>query len=321
MKSPSGIRRFLLPPGLLAIAFLAGASVMAAPTNIFSTQFEAWEGYSTNFDLIGQNGWLGFGSGGNGIVNQFITGEGQQAYLGFTAPAAGYDQLGAWPPLNFDPLAAHRELVRYSVLMNISDSMNASWDNFRWSVYNPQGHRFFSLDFDNFYADVSYLLDGTNTLVITDIPYTPGSNYTLLVTMNFASNRWSATLDKALIATNQPITTTNATLALGDIDAVWLIYDTNAPGDNFMLFDNYRVTAESLPVPPARMEFLGRSVEGWTLLRVFALTGSRWAVEATTNLLDWTALKTNVVSDLAFDLVDTTAAGSKQRFYRARSVP
>ena len=56
---------------------------------------------------------------------------------------------------------------------------------------------------------------------------------------------------------------------LGDIDAVWLVYDTTAPGDNFMLFDNYRVTAEALPMISAQMELLGRTVEGWTLLRVY----------------------------------------------------
>jgi hypothetical protein len=321
MKSCLCLQKFLRVSGLPAIALVALTSAFAAPANIFFTQFEPGQGYSTNLDLIGQGGWLGEGSGGNGIVNNFIPGQGQQAYIGYSAPAAGDDQLVAWQPLNFNPLAASQPIVKFSVLTSIEDSTNDNFDNFRWSVYNSQVDRLFSLDFDNYYTNVSYLLDGTNALVATGVSFAPGSNYTLLVTMNFAANRWSATLNNALLATNQLITTTGAALNLGDIDAVWLVYDTNAPGDNFMLFDNYHVTAEAPPVTSAQMQFLGRTLEGWTLLRVFGSDGSRWAVEGTTNLLNWSALKTNLVTGSYFDLVDTTAVGLKQRLYRARRVP
>lgn len=321
MKSSLGVRQLLQAFGLSAAFLIALTSGVAAPTNIFFTQFEPGQGYSTNLDLIGQGGWLGDGSGGNGIVDNFIPGEGQQAYLGFSAPDAGGDQVVAWQPLNYNPLTAGRPIVKFSVLMSIEDSTNGEFDNFRWSVYNTQVERLFSLDFDNYSTNVSYILDGTNTLVATGVSFAPGANYTLLVTMNFASNRWSATLDNLLLATNQPMTTTGATLDLGDIPAVWLVYEPTAPGDNFILFDNYRVTAEALSVPSARMEFLGRTGEGWTLLQVFGETGSRWAVEGTTNLLNWTALSTNVVAGISFDVVDKTAVGLKQRLYRARLVP
>jgi hypothetical protein len=322
MKSRLFLKRILRAQGLFTIALVALTSAVAAPTNVFFTQFEPVQGYSTNLDLIGQAGWLGVGSGGSGIVNNFIAGQGQQAYIGFAAPTnATEDYLVAWHPLNFNPLAANQPIVQFSMLMSIEDSTNDNYDNFRWSVYNTQVYRLFSLDFDNYYTNVNYLLDGTNGLVATGVSFAPGSNYTLLVTMNFAANRWSATLNNALLATNQLITTTGAALNLGDIDAEWLIYDANAPGDNYMLFDNYRVTAEALPTTSAQMEFLARTVEGWTLLRVLGPDGSRWAVEGTTNLLNWSALKTNVVSGSYFDMVDTTAAGLKQRLYRARRVP
>lgn len=320
MKSLLCFRRFLRVFGLQAISLVALTSVIAAPTNIFSTQFEPGEGYTTASNLVGQAGWLGDGSGGNGILNNSIVSQGQQAYIGFAAPVAGED-LFVWQPLNFSPLAANQPIVKFSVLMNIVDSTNDDFDNFRWSVYNSQVDRLFSLDFDNYSTNVNYLLDGTNTLVATGISFAPGADYTLLVTMNFASNRWSATLNNALLATNQPITTTSAALNLGDIAAVWLVYATNAPGNNFMLFDNYRVTAEAPPVTPAQMQFLGRTGEGWTLLRVLGQSGSSWAVEATTNFLNWTALNTNVISGSSFDVVDTAAAGLKQRLYRARLVP
>jgi hypothetical protein len=316
MKSRLFRQQFLRALGLPTIALVALTSAFAAPTNVFFTQFEPGQGYSTNFDLVGQGGWLGQGTGGNGIVSNYIAGQGLQAYIGFAAPNPGEDYFVAYHPLNFNPLAAKQPIVKFSVLMSIEDSTNGNYDNFRWSVYNTQVERLFSLDFDNYSTHVSYKLDGTNVLVATGVSFAPGSNYTLLVTMNFAANRWSATLNNALLATNLPITTTGATLDVGDIDAEWLIYDINAPGDNYMLFDNYRVTAE-----PLQIDFLGRTVEGWALLRVFGPDGSRWAVEGTTNLLNWTSLKTNVVSGSYFDMVDMTAAGLKQRLYRARLVP
>jgi hypothetical protein len=316
MKSRLFRQQFLRALGLPTIALVALTSAFAAPTNVFFTQFEPGQGYSTNFDLVGQGGWLGQGTGGNGIVSNYIAGQGLQAYIGFAAPNPGEDYFVAYHPLNFNPLAAKQPIVKFSVLMSIEDSTNGNYDNFRWSVYNTQVERLFSLDFDNYSTNVSYKLDGTNVLVATGVSFAPGSNYTLLVTMNFAANRWSATLNNALLATNLPITTTGATLDVGDIDAEWLIYDINAPGDNYMLFDNYRVTAE-----PLQIDFLGRTVEGWALLRVFGPDGSRWAVEGTTNLLNWTSLKTNVVSGSYFDMVDMTAAGLKQRLYRARLVP
>lgn len=295
----------------------------AATTNVYFTAFEATNGYSTNLTLVGQAGWIGDGSGDNGVVNQYILGQGQQALVGGYSPLPANDSLIVWRPIDFNPSAAGYPIVKFSVLMNIADSLNNQWDTFRWSVYNIQGVRLFSLDFDNYpqYLDVGYRLDGTNTTKFTSVKYVNNSNYTLNVTMNFASNRWSATLNNALITTNQLITTTNAQLTLGDVDAVWLIFNTNAPGDNYLLFDNYRITAETIPVTPAQLQFLGRTTEGWALLRVFGDNGSRWALDATTNFVNWTALKTNQISGTSYDHVDNTAASASRRFYRARNVP
>lgn len=295
----------------------------AASTNLYFTQFEAAEGYSTNFTLVGQAGWIGDGSGDNGVVNQYILGQGQQGLIGGASPIPTDDSLIVWRPIHFNPITAGYPIVKFSVLMNIADSLNNQWDTFRWSIYNSQGFRLFSLDFDNYpqYLDVGYRLDGANPTQFTDLKFVNNSNYTLAVTMNFASNRWSATLNGNLITTNQLITTTGAQLTFGDADAVWLIFATNAPGDNYMLFDNYRVTAENLTATPAQVQFLSRTPEGWALLRVFGDANSRWALEASTNLVNWTALKTNQISGTFFDHVDTAAAGSPRRFYRARSAP
>jgi len=308
---------------VVTVILLLGVNPARAATNVFSTQFETAEGYNNTLDLIGQRGWIGEGTGGNGLTEGFITNQSQHAYVGFTAPASTNEsQLVVWKPINFNPVAAGLPIVRFSVQMQVTDSPNGNYDDFRWSIYNTQGDRLFSLDFDNLFLDVNYLLDGTNELFLTGIRFTNEVTYTLAVTMNFAANRWSATVNSTLIATNQRITTTGAPLNLGDVDAVWILNSIEDPGDNFMVFDDYQITAEAIAAPPpAQMRFLGRTAEGWSLLRVFGQNGSRWSVDATTNFMHWTALKTNTVSGTYFDHVDQSAAGIKQRYYRARLVP
>lgn len=309
------------------VVSLLGANLTRAATNVYSTQFETAEGYNNTLDLVGQRGWTSGNTGTiwNGLTEGFIAGQGQHAYIGFAAPTNA-SELFVWQPINFNPIAAGLPIVKFSVQMQIREETpdDANFDNFRWSIYNTQGDRLFSLDFDNIFLDVNYLLDGTNELFLTGILFTNNVTYSLAVTMNFASNRWSATMNSTVIATNQRITTTSAPLNLGDVDAVWIINSTNNPGDNFMVFDNYEITAEAItvpPPPPAHIRFLSRTTEGWALLRVFGRNGSRWSVDATTNFTHWTALKTNTVSGPYFDHVDQSAAGFKQRYYRARFVP
>ena len=304
--------------GAFAIALPAGATIR---TNIFSTQFETSEGYSTATNLVDQNGWLGSGSGGNGLVTNYIAGQGQQGFIGFFPPDPGDDQLIVWRPINFATIPTNIAAVQFSVLMSIVDSFNTNFDNFYWSVYNAQGNPLFTLDFDNYDLGIYYLLDGTNDFVWTGETFANDDTNTLVITMNFLQNSWSATFDSVVLVTNQPITTIRAPLNLGDVDAVWTVYDTNAPGDNYLLFDNYRITAEVIPPPAPRLEVLDRLGNGQFLLRLLGQTGERFAIEATTNLTQWTALKTNVITDGFFDYLDSSAAAFARRHYRARWAP
>jgi hypothetical protein len=317
-------RKHCLP--LFALLFLASSSLPARSasifTDVYSTGFEASEGYNLSLDLIGQSGWTGFGSGGNGLVTNFFPGLGQQAYIGYVPPASTNDDvLSVWRPINIDPIPTNMLTVRFSVFMEIVDSSNENYDDFYWSVYNAQTNRLFTLDFDNYYTEIYYALDGTNQFVPTGKAFTNNVRQALVITMNFGQNRWSATLDGAVLVTNQPITTAGAPLNLGDIDAEWVIYSGAAPGDNYLLFDNYQIIAEVVCPPPPQLALLGRFSDGQTVLRVTGQNDARFAIEATTDLLNWSALKTNVITAGYFDYVDAGAVGLPQRLYRARWVP
>jgi hypothetical protein len=58
MKSRLYLQQFLRALGLPTIALVAFTSAFAAPANIFSTQFEPVEGYTTASNLVGQAEWL-----------------------------------------------------------------------------------------------------------------------------------------------------------------------------------------------------------------------------------------------------------------------
>jgi len=299
------------------------SSSFGTPTNIFSTQFEFAQGYNPNLNLAGQNGWTKFGSGGNGLTNGFFSGQGQQAYVGHFPPASGDKALFVWRPINFSPVAADLPLVQFSTLMSIVGSTNGEADIFQWQVFNHQTQPLIVIDFDvsaTNMGNVGYFLDGTQ-YVDTGVKFGLGATYMLTVTMNFASNRWSARLNSALLATNQPITTTGKQLTLGDVDAVWEVYNTNAPGDNFMVFDDYTITAEALPPPPPPRPSLfapryGRSFNlkfptqtNFVYTLEFLDPGQAW---------NWTAL-TNVIGNGQISVVRDYSATNAARYYRVRT--
>jgi hypothetical protein len=87
-----------------------------------------------------------------------------------------------------------------------------------------------------------------------------------------------------------------------------------------MVFDNYQITAQASDVPSAQLTPLGYTSNGQFLLRVDGTPNSRFAIEATTNFLQWTALKTNVLTGGTSDFIDNISPAAAQRFYRARLV-
>jgi len=309
-----------IPSAWLALAvllLLLGRS--SASTNLYSSHFERSEGYNSAYELLGQNGWVTDSAsyGGNGLVTNFLGG--QAAYIGLFPLAPIDSYLDIWQPLNYSPVLQGMPVVRFSVVVSIVDSTTTNYDDFYWSVYNQQGHALFTIDFFNGDLGVYYFLDGTNSpFVFTGKSFTNEVAYMLRITMDFANNIWSATLDGTPLVGDQPMTVTGAPLNLGDIDALWIIANPAKPGDNFMIFDNYQVTADA--AVPVRLSSLGRAANGQFQLRLTGPSGARFAIDASANLFLWTALKTNVISNGSFDFVDTAASGLARRFYRARKV-
>ncbi len=326
MKSRTAILiRFRVVAQLAAIALLtlSGTRFAAAQDSVtvYSTAFEAAEDYDEGFELAGQNGWVAEGTGGNGLLPGRFPGEGVQGYLGTFEPLnEGELATSLWRPVNYAPVAEGRPIVTFTVDMEISDSTNDKRDDFRWSAYNTQGNRLFTVAFNNNTTEICYILDDQVGFRATPYSFLRDTIYTLEIVMDFANNLWSARLDSAVLLEAQPITTTGAPLNLGDIDAVWAYLDPDLPGDNFMAFDNYTITAAAPPDPTPSLTILECLKSGETLLRLTGLGNTAYAIETSEDLTSWTELKTASASDGVIEHLDTSSVGRNRRFYRGRLV-
>jgi len=315
------VSRRIFSFGLLAacaLLLLLPPIAFAGSTVIFSTGFEQSEGYIAGFPLDGQRGWVANGTGGNGV----LSGVNQQVFLGYNAPLSDSEtSTTVWKPLNYGSVLSN-SILKFYVEMAVIDSSPGviDRDEFRWSVYNTNDNRLFSLIFDNGSLEIfSFLSDGTT--YDTGISFRNGVSYTLVILMDFAQNRWNASLNGSDLKINSPISVNpQVPLTFGDVDAVWFYTDPANPGDNYMLFDNYRVSLESATRPTLQsISATNRQFR----LRLFGENGVGYAVEASSTLASnsWVAIATNIVSSGSFDLVDPMQPPPSQRFYRGRWVP
>lgn len=74
--------------------------------------------------------------------------------------------------------------------------------------------------------------------------------------------------------------------------------------------------------PPTRPLLVGRgSTNGGWIMDVWGRFGMAYAIEASTNLLDWTTLYTTNMPALTFAWADTNNGNFRSRFYRVRLNP
>ena len=126
---------------------------------IYQTGFETVQGFNDRFELIGQSDWTGQGTGGNGLELGGFSGKGYQAYVGYYPPTDTNIFTSVWRPVNISETETAPGVLKFSVTMQIVASTNSNDDDFRWSVYNTNGTRLFSLDFETSTRNISYVLD------------------------------------------------------------------------------------------------------------------------------------------------------------------
>lgn len=300
------------------------AAYAQLPALIYKTGFEAAEGFNAQFTLAGQRGWISEGTGGNGLLANVpgFEGLGQQAYIGFHPPTDTAAATSVWRPVNYNPVPAGVKVVSFSVQMKIVNSTNGRFDDFRWSIYNTNGVRLFSLEFENSPArSINYILED-NKLYSTGFSFDYDGAYDLQIFMNFERNIWTAVLNGVVLVSSELISTFEQTgLHLGDVDAVWVLRNTAAPGNNYMVFDSYTVIAEEMPVLPAVLGDIGKNLNGLIQFRAFGEVDRVYSIDVTSDFSEWFSLGEFTIPTVGyFDFEDTTSPDFRYGFYNLRLI-
>ncbi len=207
---------------------------------LYATDFETFlPGAGT---LVGYDDWLGLNDEGgvSGIVSAY---GGRAGYLGYNRPSNATGYVLVYRPVNFAPVAQGRPIVNFSVDLEVIDSTTARYDKFSVDVYNRAGQYLAAIVLDN--ANLRILReDGSGgTAVNTGIRFANSRKSALAFSINYTANTWSAALDDTPLFSNAPFTASGNTLDLGEVVPAWRINNSAAPGDNYLIFDNYILSA------------------------------------------------------------------------------
>ncbi len=288
---------------------------------LYYSDFEQGRDYDMEFTLIGQGGWQGEGTGGNGLVEDNFEGLGQQGYIGYWPPledSEGYTSL--WRSV--EGIGQEETRITVTMLMKIADSTNDQRDDFRWSLYNDNLRRLMTLAFDNETGNINYALDD-DIFLPTGYSFEYEALYDLKFVMDFAANTWTVSVGDEVLLNAKKLTTTGARLAFGDLGPNWIYRKPENPGNNYMVFDDYRITVETsdpAPKAPPTLAWTGWADNGRAMLQLGGDATTDYTVEVSDDLKTWTPLQTAKPGDTWKEVADADAPDHEQRFYRARIV-
>jgi subtilisin family serine protease len=257
--------RFVAVPGLqyaLVVGGYNGASgdfdmelkMLGDANFVYSSDFESAQGYLANQPLANQSGWLAEGTGISGISDSNVFGTGQSAFVGGLAngtTGATNSDLIVWQPLNVNP--APHQIIRFSTVMTVVQSLNGRDDDFGWRIYNQSAQLLAGIRFVTGTGNIE-LEFGDGHREFSGLQYPANSSFLLTFEVSFAGNRWSAYLEGIPIAENLPLATDDRPLNLGDFDAFVIATTPDAPGDNRMAFDRLHVDRIDLTIPPVILD-------------------------------------------------------------------
>ena len=233
-----------------------------ATLNLYTTAFEPTEGFTVKQPLVGQNGWVALSGGsgattaqnpgGNGLIDNVIPTQGQQAFVGSLPPTEGAGAVTVYHPVDYPPASGNYPLVNFTTLVRFTNSTNGQHDRFGFSPLHVAADAqtpYFTLFFDEASGVVSYQLDDGLGPQSTGHAFSNDVTYALQVSLDFGNNVWNATLNGEAVVTNEPLSTLEAATSLTGVAADWILANAAAPGDNSMAFDNYAINTPQAQLP------------------------------------------------------------------------
>ena len=210
--------------------------------SLYFTDFESFPGGSNQ--LAGTDGWLASNTT-DGVAGIAGTSN-KEAYVGYNSTAES--DVFAWRPINYDPVAAGTPVMEFDVNLSVIDSTNGSYDSFSFQLYNEATELICSLEFDNANLNINRWDGSASSYQVGT--FANDAWYALKLTFDFAANRWSARLGNTSLFVNQPMNTQGTARSLGDIAVYWHIRNSGTSGDNYLMFDDYRIAVPGNTEPP-----------------------------------------------------------------------
>lgn len=338
-------------------AVLSTLIVVQGPTRAGEVYFTGFETppFNVGADTIrNTDGWSGptifAGKALSGTLSENqhgVKGIGNAAYIGgnpTTVTSVSTKSVYIRRPVSIDPVALGQEIATFSVAFGIKDSTSASSfrrDNFEFQIWNNESTAklLAGIQFDNSTLDSLtglpqrsiYLLYWNGiSHVYTNTGYTflPETLELLEFRINFRTNRWTVSLGGAPLFQDLSFYTGPNQRTIGSVWAITQV--TNAttktispasydlfPGDNYMLFDDYRLRTDPVTVT------VGSS---WTDTGAFKLDwneeyGHSYRVQHSADCVNWFDVASTIHTATATgdnSFTDTTIPRPAKRFFRIR---
>jgi subtilisin-like proprotein convertase family protein len=296
---------------------------------LLQTGFEPAEGFSVNTTLNGINGWEAFpaefdypaqGIEADAFTSRGRPGHGQQAYVGKTW-IGGSDSSSIIHSTFLDP--PPNTTIRMTALVCMTSSTNGASDGFGFDFFNKDGNILCKVLFDNGSGAILHASASNNSFNTSSATFTKEIVYDLEVTLNFATDQWSAKLGSRTIVSNADLIGAGSSIQadLGGFGAFWQIPNTSTPGNNAMLFDDVLITQIGTSPPDTPSEFEGESVGSSIIYLTWAqdLMAEQYEIQRSPDGLDnWASIATTA-EDKSF-YIDPFLTPNTFYYYKMRAL-
>ena len=238
--------------------FTAGVSTAAAPKLVGTGNWAM----VVNPITVGTSRCYPFAA----IDSDLVTGMGQTAalgYLGSSPPPSTTQFIRVGRKVDSEPVVAgNQPIIDFYCQIGLNQSTNSRNDDFELLVYNWEDKVLGGLTFDLtknelFRYDANEFNTASTVSPYTDTGLSLSSLYGTVVEVtmhiNYKTNTWTATVGGVQVITSAPFTqrpvsgTNLAARTFGSLSARWYITTVGFPGNNWMLFDDWTISASAEP--------------------------------------------------------------------------
>jgi hypothetical protein len=247
-----------------SVLWLIMNSLVLAERELYFTDFE--NAPSGDNELVGYDGWSGTsnGRGSHGIEPEAVQGLGQSAFIGYNSPGGNTDTVTVLRQIRHNPDSTGEHIVRLETVVGINDSdgpgNDPRRDSFFISFFNSNGTNLASLTYNNTETSFGLWREDGRDKYDTGEEFIRNEIQILAAEVDFKNNTWSVDLSGFQIFEDAPFTARNTKLDLGGIAIVWQRTSNSGWGNNWMLFDDWTVYADTKKLTLAENPFKIRSI-------------------------------------------------------------